>query len=109
MYIRNRTETRYRAAFTLWTNGTATSLAERNDMRVPRLPVFDGEQTPQRHFCLERSFRLHEIPSVAYSMHVHIDADSRKVESYRHRKVRSLASNSRKFAKFLDCIGDRRR
>ena len=73
-------------------------------MRVPRLPVFDRQDLTQSHLGFERRFRIHEPPSVADAVNMHINTDSRKVEADSHCKVGGLASDARQFAQLFDSI-----
>ena len=71
-------------------------------MRVPRLPVADGQDLPQRPLRLERRLRADEPEAVGDAVDVHVDADRRQVEANRDRQVRRLASDPRQLAERLD-------
>ena len=62
--------------------GFAAGLAERDEVRVPRLPVLDWKYLPESHFGFKGSFCVYQAESVCDAVHMHVHANGRKVEAY---------------------------
>ena len=73
-------------------------------MGVPRLPVLDGQELPERHLRFKRRLRFHEPKAVGNAVDVYVDSDGRQVKADRHRQVRRLAPDAGKFAELFDRV-----
>ena len=102
---RHSAEGKYWAAVALRTHRRATRLAERNEMAVPCLPILYWKDFPESHFRIERRLRLDKPKPVADAVNMHVDANRRKVKANGDGEVRSLPPDARKFAQFLDSVG----
>ena len=73
-------------------------------MRVPRLPVSDRQDLPQRHLSFKRRFRIHKIPPVADTVDMYIHTNRGEIETYGNCEIGGLASNAGQFAQLFDRI-----
>jgi len=67
-------------------------------------PVFLWQLFPELAFCLLRGFGRNVSPSVANSVHMGINTDTRFAEAERHHQIGGLAPHPFEFQEFIDII-----